>query len=578
MSIRLLSRLAAPLHQIPAFQNGITSATLSRALYERLLTRMSFYSESRLGTRVPKNTYTRISSAPNGLLGGLFGFALGVLAVWNIRHSSQSIKSCHTGDQDAKIETPSDDPSLLCKNVALQDTSSSIKEEQYQPTIPKKDLYVLGGNAEVLDRVADTVRYLQNPEAFVKLGAKLPKGIILSGPPGVGKTLLAEAVAGHAGVPFILINGGEMERPFAGQAEAKLREFFKMADTMAPCVVCIDEIDAIGSKRDPTSPMWANSITSQLLTLLSQDHPGVIVMATTNFFKVLDPALVRPGRFDRHIVLSLPNLADREHILKIHTKDKKLSSNVSLKDLAALSAGFSGAKLAAWVNEAAICAIRQESIQIEEQHFEEARTLLSVGILRQSSPNPLQKQRTATHEAGHALVGHLLNRRIYRTTTRSSGNSAGHTEWIPLGDDLIPTKQELLDSICMLLAGRAAEQLFETPQAGSESDLEQAKEIAYRMVSDEAMGSTISGDPRDVEEILQEQMHHSCTLLKENRETWERVKNALIEHDELFRGDFLNVIEGKSVVSKKNFFWQRKSQETPKSLPPRTKPDPKHRY
>lgn len=447
----------------------------------------------------------------------------------------------------------------------------SKDETKFEPKKSNKDLFGLGGYRGVLDNLADVVRYLQNPSKYTELGIQHPKGVILSGPPGVGKTHIAEAVSGHAGVPIIIISGPEIESTYVGESEKKLRDLFKQAQSISPCVVCIDEFDSIAAKRlgpegGSRSTHYINSIVNQLLSLLSQDHPGVVVITTTNNYDMLDPAIVRPGRFDRHIALSLPNCDERKEILEIHTKNKQLSHNISIRDLAALSSGFSGAKLAGWVNEAAVFAAREGSSAIEIHHFDAARTLINQGVLTKGATDPLQKLASATHETGHAMVGHLLNLKLYKISTHQYGNSKGVTEWIMPDTSRNLNKQELLNLTCMLLAGRAAEILFSTPAEGSENDLLRAKELAHNMVYKEAMGATICGSMMEVEALLQQEMNRATSLIKEHQKTCEQVRDALVEREEIFQTDFVKVIAGEKLPQK-----IRQKHETRLVLPPKAR-------
>lgn len=457
----------------------------------------------------------------------------------------------------AKILTPRLAPlaiGIALRNPVVSCNDRTIQVNKNARFIPKKsdkDLFDLGGYTGILDRVADLVRYLQNPQEFTKSGVKPPKGVILSGPPGVGKTYIAEAVAGHAGVPIIMISGPEIETGYIGHSEALLRELFRVADAIAPCVICIDEFDSIARKRivadDSGSSVtqvnahWINSVVNQLLTLLSQDHPGVIVIATTNHIDALDPAVVREGRFDRHIALTLPNRDERKNILEVHAKERKMAPSVSLEDLAAISSGFSGAKLAAWINEAALAAAREQTEQIENRHFDAARTLLDQGVRRPGCQDPL----TAAHEAGRALVGHLLGQKVYKVSTYQFGETRGSTEWIPEEGRSL-TQSEALNQICTLLAGRAAEALLNTPRINNDNHFYLAKRLASRLV-EEGLGNR-------VEEILQKEMERAKGLLQKNRKTWETLRDSLIDHGELLREDFLKVIEGKPVVKTATLF------------------------
>lgn len=431
----------------------------------------------------------------------------------------------------------------------LSDTKETTS--RWTPTIPKADLDGIGGNTEILNNVADIVQYLQNPEEYIKNGVKAPKGVILSGPPGVGKSFIAEAIAGHAGVPLIMISGPEVLSPFVGVAEENLREIFKQAKEAAPCVLCIDEIDAItGQRIDPpmrSTDMYYNSMVDQLLSLLAQENTGVIVVGTTNNFANMDSAIIRPGRFDRHITINLPNQEDRKAILKVHIGKKELDSSVSFEDLAALSAGFSGAKIASWVNEAALNATKEGSKVLTAQHFDRARNLLQSSLQRKQT-DPIQKNRTALHESGHAIVAHVLGIKVHKVSTLISGKTFGSTEFLPTAETQNYSKQEALDLICTSLAGRAAEQLTNTLQFGSLSDIKIAKEIAID-ITKEAMGTTLSNINvvNDVEDILQNQMKRATELLKTHEAEWKRVTDALVTHDELNRDQFLKVFEGRRV-------------------------------
>lgn len=460
-------------------------------------------------------------------------------------------------------------PSIMYKNNNMPETNQTT----FTPRIPDADLNMIGGNMELLDAAADLVRYLQNPAGFTRLGAKPPKGIILSGPPGVGKTFLAEAIAGHAGAAFISVSASDCIGSYVGETENKLRKIFAMSNELKPCVLCIDEIESLGNKRfDSPRQAYehsANTIVNQLLTLLEKSHPGLIVIATTNNYNTLDSALVRPGRFDRHIFVAMPNLSDREHILSLHVKNMKLHRNVSLKELAALSPGFSGAKLVSWISEAAIVATKRGADSISMDDFDEARTLIQVGVKRQHHVAALHKRWTAIHEAGHALIGHLLQAKIYRISIITHGNADGFTEFLPKENDESKTQQESIDEICRMLAGRAAEKVVGTLVCGSQSDLEGATRIAYHLVKNEGMGSTLTGITMnsDVEKMLQQQMERAVSLLQQHKHTLNTLANALLKHGELKRNDFLAIVEGRKMVSSLNA--ERAAKKTI-SLPPKT--------
>lgn len=432
---------------------------------------------------------------------------------------------------------------------------SMPRSQHFKPTYPTKDLSSLAGYEEVFDRVADIVSYLQDPAEYTKGGASAPKGIILSGPPGVGKTHLAEAVAGHAGVSFILVSAAEFQKPYVGQTEELLRNLFKTAAESAPCVICIDEIESIASRRidsesNAVHAHYINAAVNQLLSLLSQDRPGVVVIATTNKYETLDEAVVRPGRFDRNIVVPLPNLKERKQILELHAKNKTLIPKLSLADVAALTSGFSGAQLSSLINEAAVCATREKSPQITEQHLDSALSLLQYGVARPNNSSREEKVFTAAHEAGHALVGHLLNSNLYKVSVCQHGDNLGFTSWIEQ-DSVSVSEQELLNRICRALAGRAAEELlFGTRRTGNSHDIKWAKHLANMMVKEEGMGNTILGSEGDVDTILQNQLARAKKLLMENQAVLLRIRDTLVDHDELLRSDFLKVIAGEKIAKR----------------------------
>lgn len=441
-------------------------------------------------------------------------------------------------------------------NLTNESSSTNLFTPSWTARKPTTDLNQVGGNEDILNSLSDIVRYLQDPKAFTESGIKAPRGVILSGPPGVGKTMMAEAVAGQAGVPVISISGPEIESPYVGVTENNLRNLFKTAKDNAPCVVYIDEIDAIASKRfsnaEKSYEYHINSKVDQLLSLLSQENPGVIVIGTTNNYALLDPAIVRPGRFDRHINVTLPDCDDRIRILKICTQSKKLASSVDLQDLSNLSSGFSGAKISAWVNEAARCALEEGTKSINASHFEKARNILQNGVMNKSQSNLKMKENTAKHELGHALVGHYLGSKLYKVSTKKNAMVFGVTEFLPENEEQSNlTKQQILDNICILLAGRAAEELFGTVQSGNQDDFRKAKTLVFRMVRDEGMGSSLSGsnDFNDADTILDEQMARAKNILQSHEIEFGKLTKTLMEKEELLGHEFLDVLTGNYLPS-----------------------------
>lgn len=434
---------------------------------------------------------------------------------------------------------------MLLKNLDAHHASYEVKE-------PTTDLTAFGGYSHIQENVADLVRYLQDPKEFTRNGVKTPKGIILSGPPGVGKTYIAEAIAGQAGVPIITVSASEILGVYVGVAEENLRNLFALAKKSAPCVLCIDEIDSISQKRfsSPShgSEHHANTLVNQLLTLLAEDMPGVIVVATTNNLASIDPAIIRPGRFGRTIEVGLPEKEDRLEIFKVHCKDKSIDSFVDLEQLARICVGFTGAKISALVNEAAMCAARENSRTISQKHFDKARTLIQLGSYGRAHTNIELKNQVAIHEAGHALVAHLLGEEVYQVSTLITSKSVGHTEILPNENTSI-TMQSYKNKICIKLAGRAAEILTNNVIEGSRDDLMNAKAIALHMITVEGMGRTIVGigSEIEVEEILQEQMQRAMKLIQQNQETHTRIVEQLVKHDSLTRKEYLIIIDGKKI-------------------------------
>lgn len=359
----------------------------------------------------------------------------------------------------------------------------------------------VAGVDEAVEELKEIIEYLKNPQKFVGLGAKIPKGVLLVGPPGTGKTLLAKAVAGEADVPFISISGSSFVEVFVGVGAARVRDLFAQAEALAPCIIFIDEIDAVGRVRgfSPTGGAEEREHTlTQLLTEMDGFDPkkGVIIIAATNRPEILDPALLRPGRFDRVVVVDRPDLKGREAILRLHCREIKLAPDVELKVIAARTPGMVGAELANIVNEAALLAARKGKDAVEMEDFEEAIDRVVAGLARKSRYlSPEEKRRVAYHEAGHAICAAVFTpkEKVHRVSIIPRGVAAlGYTLQLPEEEKYLLTKEELLAKVCVLFGGRVAEELvFGEVSTGAQNDLEKATEIARAMVLDYGMSEVL---------------------------------------------------------------------------------------
>ena len=359
----------------------------------------------------------------------------------------------------------------------------------------------VAGSIEAKTELEEIVEFLKYPKKFEALGAKIPKGVLLFGSPGTGKTLLARAVAGEADVPFFSISGSEFVEMFVGVGASRVRDLFNKAKKNAPCIIFIDEVDAVGRQRG-TGLGGGHDEREQTLNQILVEMDGfeqgtnVIVMAATNRPDVLDPALLRPGRFDRRVTLDLPDMNAREEILAVHTKTKPLDKNVDLKEVAKKTPGVSGADLANITNEAAIFAARNNQKKITLADFHEAVEKIALGPERKSHVlNEKEKEITAYHEAGHALLSHLLPHcnPVHKVSIVSRGMAGGVTWSLPLEDKHLHSVADFKDDIAMALGGRTAEQLvFGDITTGASSDLKHANDLARRMITDYGMSPKLS--------------------------------------------------------------------------------------
>lgn len=443
----------------------------------------------------------------------------------------------------------------------------------------------VAGIDEAKQELYEIVDFLKNTKKYVALGAKIPKGILLTGPPGVGKTHLARAIAGEAGVPFFHISGSDFVEMFVGVGAARVRDLFETAKAHRPCLIFVDEIDAVGRQRGAGlggGHDEREQTLNQLLVEMDGFDPnaGVILIAATNRPDVLDPALLRPGRFDRQLVVDPPDARGREAILLIHSKGKPLDPDVNMETVAKRTPGFTGADLANSLNEAALLAARRNQSRITMLDVEEALDRVMAGPQRKSRViDAKEREVIAYHEAGHAIVGELLEGcdPVHKVTILPRGMSLGSTWQLPEQDKFIENEQELLDDICALLGGREAEEVvYGTVWTGSSSDLERVTRIARAMVTQFGMSKRLgtlaigrrSSNPflgrdyyeernysEDVAKLIDEEVHNivsSCRdrtkkILLENRDKLDAMVKALLERETLNREDFLLVLAGKAL-------------------------------
>src|SRR6476660_3029567 len=358
----------------------------------------------------------------------------------------------------------------------------------------------VAGVDEAEEELREIVEFLKNPRKYTSIGGRIPKGVLLVGPPGTGKTLLARAVAGEAKVPFFSLSGSEFVEMFVGVGAARVRDLFGQAEVKAPCIVFIDELDALAKVRIQT-PMGSHEEREQTLNQLLAEmdgfdgRKGVIIMAATNRPEVLDPALLRPGRFDRQVLVDKPDVKGREDILRIHTKNVKLAANVDIKVVAQRTAGFAGADLANLVNEAALLAARKDKPFVEMKDFDDAIDRIIAGLEKKRVMSGKERRIVAYHEAGHAIVASVLPGLdpVHKISIVARGFGAlGYTMQLPLEDRYLMTRADLLGQLAVLLGGRSAEEIaFDEVSTGAQNDLQRATDIARAMVTEFGMSDAL---------------------------------------------------------------------------------------
>ncbi len=411
---------------------------------------------------------------------------------------------------------------------------------------PKTTFADVAGADEAIEELQEIKEFLQNPAKFQAIGAKIPKGVLLYGPPGTGKTLLARAVAGEAGVPFYSISGSDFVEMFVGVGASRVRDLFEQAKTNAPAIVFIDEIDAVGRHRGAGLGGGHDEREQTLNQLLVEMDGfdikgGVILIAATNRPDILDPALLRPGRFDRQIVIDRPDMLGRRGILQVHARGKPLAPDVELETIARRTPGFTGADLANVINEGALLTARMNAKQIGMAMLEEAIDRVMAGPERKSRVmSEKEKKIIAYHEGGHALVGHALPNAdpVHKITILPRGSALGYTMALPTEDKFLTTRSELMDQLAMLLGGRTAEELvFHEPTTGAANDIEKATSIARRMMTQFGMSERLGArkfGTGDGEPFLGRDMSHTRDYSEEIASSIDEEVRRLIEsaHDE----------------------------------------------
>lgn len=470
------------------------------------------------------------------------------------------------------------------KSMDFGKSRARLNEDARKVTFDK-----VAGLTEEKEEVKELIDFLKEPKKFQKLGARIPKGVLLVGPPGTGKTLLARAVAGEAKVPFYFISGSDFVELFVGVGASRVRDMFKQAKHNAPCLIFIDEIDAVGRQRGAGLGGGHDEREQTLNQLLTEmdgfgENEGIIIMAATNRPDVLDPALLRPGRFDRQVQVGLPDAKAREEILNVHAKNKIFDKSVSLKNIASRTVGFSGADLENLLNEAALLAVRFDKDAISMTEIDEAHDRVMMGPAKKSKKyTEREKKIVAYHEAGHAVLGIKLENanEVQKITIIPRGQAGGYNMMLPKEETYFSTKTELLETICGLLGGRVAEELiFNEVTTGAHNDFERATKIARAMVTEYGMsslgplqletqeGSVFLGRDynksrnfssqvafeidQEMRKIIDECYERATKIIKENKDLLELIATTLLEHETITKEQIEYLVEHGCMPSEDN--------------------------
>jgi cell division protease FtsH len=466
-------------------------------------------------------------------------------------------------------------------------SKARVSRDLERPQVTFADV---AGAEEAKEELKEIVEFLKEPEKFIRLGARVPKGVLMVGPPGTGKTLMARAVAGEAGAPFFSISGSEFVEMFVGVGASRVRDLFERAKAEAPAIIFIDEIDAVGRQRGAGLGGGHDEREQTLNQILVEmdgfeNDSNVIIIAATNRPDILDPALLRPGRFDRKVTMDNPDVRGREDILKVHTRGKPLGPDVDVPSLAKITIGFSGADLENLVNEGAILAARRNKKSIGMSEMQEAMERVAMGPERRSRViSPEEKKKIAYHEAGHAILHHLLDyaNPVHKITIVARGQAGGYVMSLPTRDTGMESKEEFTDQIIAAMGGRAAEEIiYNQLTTGASMDLRQATRMARAMVTQFGMSEKLGprvygntqgpvflgremGESRDyseeyaraiddeVKNILQAGYQRAKTMLTENRERMEQLVAILMERETLDASDFADIMNGKYTFNNPN--------------------------
>ncbi|QOQ39349.1 ATP-dependent zinc metalloprotease FtsH [Trueperella pecoris] len=480
-----------------------------------------------------------------------------------------------------------------------------VKKDGVESDLPDVTFSDVAGADEAVEELREIKEFIETPDKFRKMGAKIPRGVLLYGPPGTGKTLLAKAVAGEAGVPFFHISASEFVEMFVGVGASRVRDLFTKAKKVAPAIIFVDEIDAVGRNRGSGIGGGNDEREQTLNQLLVEmdgfdDRTNVIVIAATNRPDVLDPALLRPGRFDRQIGVDAPDLPGREQILKVHADGKPLAEGISLESIARRTPGFSGADLANLLNEAALLAARRGHAKIDEDDIDEAIDRVIAGPQRRTRVmNPKEKRMTAYHEAGHAVAAAALNHSdpVTKVTILPRGRALGYTMVMPTEDRYSTSRHELLDEMVYAMGGRAAEEVvFHDPTTGASNDIQKATNVARKMVTEYGMSQRVGAvrlvadesDPMtrmgggntrehsdqlakvvddEVHALLDRAAQEAWQIMMDNRHVLDRLTTVLLEKETVLEEE-LKVIFQDIVKAPPRDLWLSSPERPVSDLPP----------